>query len=442
MEQVDELTNLLSKYNPSMTASSHSQSAVPVKKSSTVKAKKSYADVVEGDIIILNRNPEMFLKQLRKPDDDVTKKLLLQNQSKIQIDDYSGIFENTFKLKLLVAYLQNNPAHFMTLLRSNSLTSKQLITLSNVINNTDLIEQGQAQIAAAAATPEGFWDGAGAEADRVYDPIYQEALSMLESKIQKSQSQSQGSSVAADQYTSYLSQLESPNKQDNECRHVMHAIQQLNNNVSDVRIRSDMLDKLLAQQSGVLGFIISKQNGRCIGAIDNNGKIKHCAHQDAQSPYDIIVNKQAYSLNIYNILQQHNLHGSSINQILKQSKQLGMQVLGQCVNVYGKTVGLIVRQNNCNHYIPTQPADPVPNVLILAILVPNKRDGQGTDLEAKNNAQVKEVRLESTLPMAQEVGYGALLSQEELEEEHVTTVGRLDNLYGKSDHITSKGGFN
>lgn len=497
MNQIDELTRIVQSFSAAP-QSRQAQQVQPVQ-----CAKKTDVD---GDIIILSRNPEMFLKQLQKPDDKQTKKLLLQNQPKVHQDDYSGIFDNPFKLKLLVVYLRNNPTHFMTLLKSDVLAPEQLVTLSNALNNTG--SSTGAGAGASSSAIEGF-TSLGMISN---DPVYQVALNLLESQVQsvKTEGSDQQTTQDTGPYAPYLSQLasqtskianimyfnhqkEALQNQVSQRVHLMDTIKQLNDNISNVRERSDKLEKLLAQQSAVLGLIISKHSGKCIGAIDRNGKIKHCAHREAQSPYNIIVNKQAYSLNLNNILQQHRLHGSSVSQILKEAKGLKMQVLGQCVNIHGKTIGLIVRQSDGNHYIPTQPGHPVPDVPILAILAPNthsqpqsqRQQGQrqqqvcstgkckpgyhavenkqlnsedwlGQEQEQEQEqealaqaprahkaaraqkaamariAQKAPVQVQTQPKAAEEIDTGAPLSQEEAEEENATMIGKLNTLFSNS----------
>jgi hypothetical protein len=422
MSQVDELTKILHSLNrmqapPISPVSLQDQSHVHRHIPEHLYATKSDVD---DDIVILNRNPEMFLKQLNEPAYRTTKKLMLQNQPKIDQDDYSGILDNPFKLRLLVVYLQSNPKHFMTILKSESLTSEQLMTLNNAIKNEGTTNLSQAEIGAyASSKPIGITPNLNpdAEVEGFWSPIsqnshhdYQVALHMLEAQVDQQQKQADSGP-----YAPYVSQLAS--QAGNQGAHdvdMMDTIKKLNKNISDFDVRSDKLANLLARQTTVLGLIISKQTGKCVGAIDQDGKIKHCSHHEAQSPYDIIVNKRSYSLNLNNILQQHRLHGSSVKQILKQCKEMNMGVMGQCANVYGKIIGLIVRKDDGNHYIPTQPTQPVQAVPILALLVPNEKEGTvQIDSDSEEAPSVKSKSRYHTVGNNKLKGRGWLIGEEQ-----------------------------
>jgi len=428
MNQVDELTKILE----SLQQIQHNASTGI---DSTLRLSE-----LEGNIVILSRNPEMVLRHLKQPIDESTKKIIMQTQPQVSNEDYTGIFADPLKLKLLTRYLQNNPIHFMTLLRSNALTTNQMTVLSDALN---IGSQGQAahmantlvsgsdmateqpqklplpQVVASLSvlgaeeeTIEGFEEG---------DSTYLAAINLLDSKI--------NTRVAQE------SSLPRPEPQTD----LMNTIRQLNNNISDVRARADRLEMLLAKQTSVIGLIISKQSGKCIGAINRDGKISHCSRKAAQSPYDIIVNSQDYRLNLNNILQQHHLHGTTVEGVQEQTRKLGMIVLGQCVNVYGKTIGLIVRAVDGNHYIPVKPSTPDQDIPILAIISSNqtepKRDNLASPATAPSpppsvtNKFIAQMMSSST--DTQISGVGAPLSEEEAQEESVSLTARLDTIFGQ-----------
>ena len=327
---------------------------------------------VAGNIIVLSRNPEMFLRQLESPPDKVTKQLIQQTQAPPQETDYVSIFSNPFKLKLLVVYLQAQPKHFLSLLKSNVLTNEQLVLLHNAM-------QGQTAGATAAARPAigGFQSNINPLQYNKYDA----AMTLLENKIQGAPSQRETRSglrqlaTATGQIADIMNYNHAKmlhHERQAEKQELMGTIDSLNNRVTDTNKRFQKLEELLARQRSLLGLMISKRNGKCVGAIDRKGKIKHCAHRDAQSPYDIIVNKDVYQLNLGNILRQHQMHGATVKTIAKQvATSKNMSLLGQCINAGGKTIGLIVRQDKANHYIPTVESEPMKGLPILAILTPN-----------------------------------------------------------------------
>lgn len=381
MSRTDELTKLLQTLQFSRQSASSQQHSPP--------SQQQPQSEVGSNIIILSRNPEMFMKHLKNPADSMTKQLMTQGQQNPQKHDYDGIFDNPFKIKLLVNYMQSNPEHFLDLLKSDVLNQEQLITLSNALSG-----RGMTQVNKVV---EGFIGGP-------VDPTYNTALALLQQRImmrpliqrpsppnyENGQAPFMNDLVTSTSTIARIMEDHHKKQQVNEKvaerAEFMDTIKYLNHKIRDSGVRTDKLEQLLAQQNKILGLILSKQNGRCVGTIDTKGKIKHCEHKHAKSPYDIIVNRKSYGLNLNNILQQHRLTGSTVQQIIEESKQNNMNVLGQCINTTGKTIGLLVRMGSSNHYIPTVASDPVPSVPILAILAPNKQtlNGEETELECKN----------------------------------------------------------
>tara|TARA_A100001015_G_C15024590_1_gene729780 strand:- start:587 stop:2749 length:2163 start_codon:yes stop_codon:yes gene_type:complete len=367
MSRTDELTKLLQSLQ-------FSRSSVPPQHSPPAHPQQG-ATEVGSNIIILSRNPEMFMKHLKNPADLMTKQLMTQGQNTPMKHDYDGIFDNPFKIKLLVNYLQSNPEHFLDLLKSDALNQEQLITLSNALNG-----RGMTQVNKVV---EGFTSGP------MGDPTYDAALGLLQQQIMLRPLQRPSPPNLGVGHAPYVNDLvtststiarimadhhktQKLNEKLARRAQFMDTIRYLNSKIKDSSVRTDKLEHLLAQQNKILGLILSKNNGKCVGTIDLNGKIKHCEHKHAKSPYDIIVNSRSYGLSLNNILQQHRLTGATVEQILEESKQNGMTVLGQCINTTGKTIGLLVRMGKSNHYIPTVESNPVPSVPILAILAPNK----------------------------------------------------------------------
>ena len=177
------------------------------------------------------------------------------------------------------------------------------------------------------------------------------------------------------------------------------------NNQAQTNERNMYLNDLLTQQNAVMGVIISKPTGKCIGTIENSGKINHVSHKDAKSPYsivvkpmpatpvkavkpstpkpskpndhhdtteppgNIVVNAHGKNINIESMLMKNDLQGLSAKDVLVRVTNLkNVKVLGQTVDIKGKIVGLIVRIDRSNNYIQTQPSAPLPSIPILAIL--------------------------------------------------------------------------
>ncbi len=370
----------------------------PAQDASQAQAQKAHA-AVEGNIIILSRNPEMFLRNLQSPPDKITSQLIRKTQGNATISDYASIFDNPFKIKLLVTYLRSTPKHFLALLQSNVLTNEQLVILNSALQNNDTVLSGGArpQRGGAFVNPIG-------ELVIPDSGHYGDALELLQNKLQGvvpvyREAPSTG------KYTPYLSNLAQSTTQIAEIMNYNHkrqvrqerqakeeqymdTIQYLNDKISNTEQRTAQLEELLEKQNTLMGLIVSKKSGKCIGAIDKKGGIEHCSHKEAQSPYNIIVNKDVYKVNIANIMEQQKLSGASVDNIITEvAKKANMRVLGQCVNTGGKVVGLIVRQGRSNHYIPTKTGAPVQDVPILAILTPTTGTPDSTDTPGMNKEE-------------------------------------------------------
>ena len=347
---------------------------------------------LEGNIIVLSRNPEMFMNTLNKPTDNITTGLIRQTQGRPRGADYTSIFENPLKIKLLINYLQARPEHFLALLKSNVLTTEQLITLNNAM------QTGGAILGPGSNTVEGFSDYIAVTPETLSN--YSAALDLMRNKIQRFQGQPMRTAPPPDtgSFAPFLSELARSTGQiadlmgyqhhkavaAERAAHVrkaqhdyMSTIRNLNAKIDNSMQRSQMLESLLREQHGLLGLIMSQRSGKCIGAIENTGQIRHNAEarrKGAQSPYNIMINPQTYSVNLAHILRQRKLIGAPVSQVMKEARSIGsrMQILGQCVNVQSKTVGLIVREEGANHYLPTQTSEPAPDIPILAIV----SDGQ------------------------------------------------------------------
>lgn len=320
---------------------------------------------MDGNIIILSRNPEMFAKHMQHKD-PVTTNLIVQSQGSPSREDYASIFENPLKLKLLVNYLQSKPSHFLALLRSDILTNEQLVVLNSAIQGRD---QGLAS--GANAVLEGFSDGGPAQ-----DPSQIERYAMAVELLQQKLSPAYGRAQA--QAAQPLNQIADLMQYNHDRRLLqekmqgygdyMKTIRELNDKVGTVNQRQRKLEQLLTQQADLMGVMMSRTSGKCVGAIQRDGHIQHCAHRDAQSPYDIIVRGPSGQLDLGDLMQQRGLHGETAKQVLRRARKGGFTVLGQCVNIQGQTVAVIVRRGGGNHYIPTATSDPLAEVPILAIL--------------------------------------------------------------------------
>ena len=144
--------------------------------------------------------------------------------------------------------------------------------------------------------------------------------------------------------------------------------------------RNMYLKQLLERQNGIMGVIISKPTGKCIGAIENSGKIKHIKSQsnNAASPYNIVVKPS--NINIERMLMKNDLHGLAAKDIvIKVMNQQNIKILGQTVNMTGQIVGLIIRIDGVNNYIQTKKSEPLDNIPILAILQKTEKDGAKKD---------------------------------------------------------------
>jgi len=148
---------------------------------------------------------------------------------------------------------------------------------------------------------------------------------------------------------------------------LLNVIRQLNNNVKVDSERNRYLKRMLAQQPNIMGIIISKPTGKCIGTIENTGKINHVSKKEAKSPYNIVVKHN--KVDIQDMLIKNDLHGLPAHKIVvKVLSNSSMKILGQTVDIKGKIVGLIIRTGRTNNYIQTKPGEPLSDIPILAIL--------------------------------------------------------------------------
>jgi hypothetical protein len=152
---------------------------------------------------------------------------------------------------------------------------------------------------------------------------------------------------------------------------ILSDIKNLNKDIVVDKDRNMYLKKLLEQNKGLMGVIISKPTGKCVGTIENSGKMNHTDGDFAKSPYNIVV--KSNELNIQNMLMKNDLHGLPAHEIVLKIMNLpNVRILGQTVDMQGKIVGLILRMDKTNNYIQTQKDDPLPNIPILAILQKTK----------------------------------------------------------------------
>lgn len=376
--ELEELNNLLR----TLTASQQAPHRAPRTRTCRRGRNRSRRAEVSGDIVILSRNPDMFMKNLTKKDDFETKQLITKGQAPTD-SDYAEIFANPFKIKLLVAYLKTNPRHFMTLLKSNSLTQEQLIVLSNALNGAPPSAGSQADRVINAVVSQnvqtgGHYDAALELLNRQLAGPIREVRHVALKPVANHAPYLNNLVDSTEKIASIMEQNHARQEHQRRVaskRNLMNTLKHLNDRISNVDERSGKLAQLLAEHNSLLGLIVSKENGKCVGAIDRRGKINHCSRD--KSPYDIMVNKDTYKLNLAHIMQQQQLHGATVAEVIAS----GLQVLGQCVNTKGITVGLIVRQGNANHYVPTAKSKPIRTIPILAILTPAqaKQCAQETD---------------------------------------------------------------
>ena len=114
---------------------------------------------------------------------------------------------------------------------------------------------------------------------------------------------------------------------------IRHRIHQINNRPLT---REQELMKMLRIQTLLLGLIISK-TGKCIGYVDNRGNIKHCDASSAVGPYRIFIKPTIDAI-----------------PYAGTGEFKHARILGQCVDVHGKTIAEIVRKNNSNHITLTK----------------------------------------------------------------------------------------
>jgi hypothetical protein len=366
MNESDELSKILNALQSRSSSSSSSKSRVSDKPSKCNHSNPPTPPTpptpiipdnidIDSNIIILSRNPEMFMKQLSERSDQITKKIIVQTQTAPDKNDFNSIFDNPFKLKLFIRYLQSTPRHFLNLLKSNRLSPDQLILLSNALSGVTTNTQSNSFI-------EGFYNDLPND-----NPEYNEAINILEQQVTPMRN-------VLIQTPINVPDINGPYAPHFFKRSdLMDDIKSLNNRVTDSHKRFSKLESLLATQNNLLGLLISRQNGKCVGAIDTKGSIQHCATKDATSPYDIIVNKNDYNKNIANIHQENIMHGNTAQQIVENSKNTQLQILGQAINTNHKTIGLIIRRDGSNHYIPTVESDPIYSIAILAMLAPNNQ---------------------------------------------------------------------
>jgi hypothetical protein len=149
---------------------------------------------------------------------------------------------------------------------------------------------------------------------------------------------------------------------------LLNNIRQLNTDVKVDSERNRYLKNLLSKEPGIMGIIISKPTGKCVGTIEKNtGKISHVSNKEAKSPYNIVVKNDR--VDIHDMLIKNDLHGLAADKIvLKVMSNSNMKILGQTVDIKGKIVGLIIRTREGNNYIQTQAGEPLSDIPILAIL--------------------------------------------------------------------------
>ncbi len=138
-----------------------------------------------------------------------------------------------------------------------------------------------------------------------------------------------------------------------QCRScpVRQTICNINRTAPSSAAREQSLMDTLRTEHNLLGIIVSKRTGKCIGIINQKGMIKHCDGKAALGPYRIMI--------------KHSTHDKvPISTCNAKSKS----VLGQCVDNKGKTVAEIVRKRNSNQIVLTEQS----KAPVIATILPAK----------------------------------------------------------------------
>ncbi len=125
------------------------------------------------------------------------------------------------------------------------------------------------------------------------------------------------------------------NTQNNcQCRScpLRQTICKINRTAPSSTSREQSLMNILRTEPNLLGIILSKRTGKCIGIINQRGMIKHCDGKAALGPYRIMIKP-------------------STRDAVPISSANKKAVLGQCVDKKGKTVAEIVRKHNRNQIV-------------------------------------------------------------------------------------------
>lgn len=123
--------------------------------------------------------------------------------------------------------------------------------------------------------------------------------------------------------------------------------------------REQELMKMLRIQTLLLGLIISK-SGKCIGYVDNRGNIKHCDASSAVGPYRIYIKPTSDAI-----------------PYAGTGEFKDARILGQCVDVKGKTIAEILRKNNSNHIALTKKS----RAPVIAMVLPGVKQSKEDDLD-------------------------------------------------------------
>ena len=166
------------------------------------------------------------------------------------------------------------------------------------------------------------------------------------------------------------------------CRNcpIRQKIRQISHGAPTPHARESELMNMLRMQSMLLGVIISRQTGKCIGAIDNQGVIKHCDASSASGPYRIIIKPTSHDEIPY--------AGTGAVK--------GALPIGQCVGMDGKTVAELVRKNQRNRIALTKSS----RAPVIAIVMPAVKPSSAAP---SNSASASSLNLDQLIRESKEL---------------------------------------
>ncbi len=383
-------------------------------------------------ISILNSNPEVFMRMLQNTRSDITRTTVPVVQEKqLTEEEATSIFSDPVKVELLTSYFKQNPKALITILNTNLLTSGQLSQLKSSFVSLDSDE---------------FHN---------YNADLEEALLLLDITSNRKQNpRTESKSMPLESVEDSLSRIaqmmnhdrrkKQITKQISSKKELLSSIKRLNLSTLSTATKLDKLEKILAKQSEILGLVVSQKNGKCVGAIKKNGKIKHTPGSDKTevSPYNIILNTKQYQVNMKNILNQHQLQNQTIKNLVSLSQKNNLQIVGQCVNRNYQTIAAIVIYNKENHYLPTILSKPYPGLPILAMIDANKEQNmsEAENLDEVSGEEAVSSEAVSSEAISEAVSEAVSETVSETSSREKAAVGKCEHGYEPAQpNIASKG---